>query len=193
MTGTTISLLIFVSLLAIWHTVYVRAGRFGFWQLAARIPNEAFDWFAQHEETWIVVHPNDPRVQELQTREDLVGPFLLAVPKVGGTIKVFAQKDGIDTSQEVFMNVFGPSKDTPGTSWPSALALSYPVVAMLSFAQYDAPPTIVLGYGLSNLGYLLLGAGVVAGHFRILGFNYRAPTLIAGGTCWIAGVVLSNL
>ncbi len=43
---------------------------------------------------------------------------------------------------------------------------------------------------LANLGYLLDIAGVIAGHFRALGLNYRIPTLIAAVGAWVTGTTL---
>jgi len=64
---------------------------------------------------------------------------------------------------------------------------------MLWIASHGAPLSATLGYGLSNLGYLLLGAGILAGSFRALGFRYRIPTLIAAVVIWVMGTALSNL
>ncbi len=77
----------------------------------------------------------------------------------------------------------------------SLIALSYPVAAMLYMASRypEAPFLAVIGYGLSNLGYLLLAAGLIAGSFRVLGLQGRGITITAAVIAWLLGVVLSNL
>ncbi len=64
---------------------------------------------------------------------------------------------------------------------------------MVTIANQGAPILPILGYGFANLGYLLFGAGILSGSFRVLGFRYRIPTIIAAVAIWIMGTVLSNL
>ncbi|MDA2915141.1 hypothetical protein MYX77_14535, partial [Acidobacteriia bacterium AH_259_A11_L15] len=54
----------------------------------------------------------------------------------------------------------------------SALALIYPVGAMVWAWQQGMPFPVGLGYGLSNLGYVLLFA-TVFGSFRTFGLKKR--------------------
>jgi len=69
----------------------------------------------------------------------------------------------------------------------------YPIGSMLMIAKHGAPVLHTLGYGFSHLGYLLLAAGILAGRFRVLGFHYRIPTLMAAAFIWIVGIVLINV
>jgi hypothetical protein len=79
--------------------------------------------------------------------------------------------------------------------WPSTIALLYPIVAMFYIASYSpAPPfTVIIGYGLANLGYLLLLTGVFAGHFRILHLERRLYVVLAGAVFFALGTVLTNI
>ena len=80
-----------------------------------------------------------------------------------------------------------------GFPWASTLALLYPIFATVYIARWTpAGPAMVLGYGLANLGYLLLGAGVWAGSFRILGLKNRRQVFASAVAALVLGAVLSN-
>lgn len=62
--------------------------------------------------------------------------------------------------------------------WLSAASLLYPIGAALFIAtKYTPPPppVAIAGYGLANLGYLLVAAGVISGTFRTFGLTRRWP------------------
>jgi hypothetical protein len=170
----------------------VRHGNLSFWQVADGMPNEALDWFLS-DDTWIVFDPGQPAGQSTSSRDDVVGPFKLAVPKAGGVITVYADADRIEASQVAFMATHGTRQDSGGPAWPSFVALAYPLTASMTFPAGSAGAIEVMGYGLGNLAYLLGAAGVVAGHFRALGLNYRIPTLKAAVGAWLVGIVLVNI
>ena len=52
---------------------------------------------------------------------------------------------------------------------------------------------VSVGYGLANLGYLLLGAGIIFGSFPILGLRSRRRTFAVAVAAWLVGIVLSNV
>ena len=108
-------------------------------------------------------------------------------------MKLYARDDQIESSQQRFIERYRDL--VPRRRFPvlSLVALLYPVGAILSMASTPAPPILILGYGFANLGYLLGAAFVFPGHFRILGFDNRLPTLVAGVLSWVVGVVLSNI
>jgi hypothetical protein len=76
--------------------------------------------------------------------------------------------------------------------YPSLLGLLCAVAAFLYLAKSHAPLIVMLGYGIANLGYVLGGAALAAGHFRILGLNKRSHTWIAAVVVWLIGVGLAN-
>ncbi len=86
-----------------------------------------------------------------------------------------------------------------GRPWLSGLALLYPALAALSFyvnaiaAGDPAPLLNGFGYGLANLGYVLLVSGVFAGTFAVFGLRERKNVLVLAAVVWLAGSVLSNL
>jgi hypothetical protein len=76
-----------------------------FWQLAARYPDNAYDWFTTHE-GWIVVDPESGPIPSLSA-SDYEGPFILWVPKLGGRrVVVYGMKSRIRESQEAFRRVY---------------------------------------------------------------------------------------
>lgn len=81
-----------------------------------------------------------------------------------------------------------------GFPWTSTLALLYPIGATIYIATWTpAGPTMVVGYGLANLGYLLFAAGIWPGSFRVLGLRNRWQVLASAVAAFVAGTVLSNV
>jgi len=183
---------IFLVVVFIWRTIYVKHGNIEFWRLAAKQPDAAFEWMEGRSD-WIVLRPDDPKIEQFKSDADFVGPFKLYIPKLAGLSTIFAENATIDESQKEFMNAFGGARERSGFPWISTLTMLYPVTAMLAIANQGAPLPQTLGYGFANLGYLLFGAGVLAGSFRALGFRHRIPTLIAAVAVWLIGTILINL
>ena len=74
------------------------------------------------------------------------------------------------------------------------MALLYPLCAAIHIATATpAGLADVVGYGLSNLGYLLFAAGICGGSFRILGLNTRGRVLGAAVGSFLMGTLLSNV
>lgn len=183
---------IFLAVVFGWRSVYVKHGNIGFWQLAADQPDAAYQWMKGRPD-WVVLDPHDPRVEQLKQSPNLVGPFRLVVPSVGGMVVMFAESESIDAAQREFIGLYGGSREKASFPWLSWVAMLYPISAILWAASLGAPLLATLGYGFANLGYLLVAAGIFAGSFRALGFRYRMPTLIAAVAVWVAGTVLCNL
>jgi hypothetical protein len=78
--------------------------------------------------------------------------------------------------------------------WVSALCLLYPIGAGVYIAtQTPARPPMILGYGLANLGYLLIGAGIFRGTFKVFGLKKRWQVVVAGISAFLIGTFLSNI
>ncbi len=186
MTNSLIALALFIVILGAIAVFFGRRGKLKFWKLAAELPNYAFEWFT-NDPAWIIILADEPT-----PGENYVGPFFLFIPLLGKTIKLFAHEDQIEESQQRFLEHY--KELLPDRKFPylSAFAMLYPIAAMLWMSKTPASPVIILGYGLSNLGYLLGVAFIFPGHFRILSLDYRIPTLIAAIIFWLIGVVLSN-
>jgi hypothetical protein len=183
---------IFLAVVFIWRTVFVKDGNFRFWQLAANQPEAAREWMEGRSD-WTILHPDNPEVEQLKKDTDLVGPFILAIPSLGGKVVIFAESSSLEESQSDFIESFGGNREFTGFPWLSSITMLYPISAMVTIANMGAPILPTLGYGFANLGYLLLGAGILAGGFRALGFRYRGQTIIAAIAIWIMGTALSNL
>jgi hypothetical protein len=82
-----------------------------------------------------------------------------------------------------------------GLPWASLLSLLYPVSAGLYLyvrSGGEASPTVIAGYALANLGYLLFAAGLLFGSFRLFGLSKRSHVLAAAIAAWIVGTLLCN-
>ena len=78
--------------------------------------------------------------------------------------------------------------------WMSAISLLYPVGAVLYIStRTPASFLMVIGYGLTNLGYVMLGAGIFAGTYRIFGLTKRWKVLVGAIIALLVGIVLSNI
>jgi hypothetical protein len=78
--------------------------------------------------------------------------------------------------------------------WVSAISLLYPIGAGIYIGtQAPASTPMMVGYCLANLGYLLIGTGIIKGTFRIFGLNKRWHVLAAGATAFLIGTLLSNI
>ncbi len=185
MSNAIIATLIFAAAIGGLVLFFALAGRLSFWTLAAKLPDQAMEFFLS-DSAWIV--PGDSAAPPR-----CVGPFLLSVPSLGRTVKIYGDPEHIEESQARFMERY--KHDVPQRGFPhlSLLALLYPVAAMLSMNNTPAPVVAILGYGLANLGYLLVASGLLAGHFFAFGLERRISTFLAAGVLWLAGLVLSNI
>lgn len=99
-----------IGLTAVAYYLLERPERRNFWRLAARHPDNAYDWFVSHE-GWIVVDPYSPR-NNAPKGSQYTDPFVLWVPKLGGRrVLIYGRRDAIAESQEAFIRVFGPYGD----------------------------------------------------------------------------------
>ncbi len=100
------ALLLVAVVAVVWYLIE-KPQRRDFWKLAARHPDNAYDWFISHE-GWIVVDPETGRAQPPRGPE-YTGPFVLWVPKLGGRrVLVYGKQSEVEQSQEAFIRVFGP-------------------------------------------------------------------------------------
>ncbi len=78
--------------------------------------------------------------------------------------------------------------------WASTVSLLYPIGAAVYMAmQTPARLPMIVGYGIANLGYLLIGAGILTGTFRVFGLKRRWHVLAAGVVAFLIGTFLSNV
>lgn len=81
-----------------------RSGNPAFWHTVSRYPDQAYDWFLG-EPCWLVLHSWDRQPDT----HGLAGPFLLAIPKLGGqTVRVYGRLPEIEDSEERFLLQISP-------------------------------------------------------------------------------------
>ncbi len=81
---------------------------------------------------------------------------------------------------------------TAGFPIASAVALVVPIAALLRIRSTPANTSLVIGYVISQLAYVLLVAGFF-GSFRILGLQNRKQVWGTAAVAFVIGLVLSNL
>lgn len=78
--------------------------------------------------------------------------------------------------------------------WISAVALLYPIAAIIYISlKTPANVPVIIGYGIANIGYLLIGAGIISGTFKIFGLKKRMHVFIFGIFALAVGAVLTNI
>jgi len=187
MSNAIVALILFIAALGGLALFYGKLGKLSFWKLAAKFPEKALEYIS-NDPAWVVLQGS-----ESAPGSGFTGPFLLAVPSLGRTLKLYAREDQIEASQQRFIEMHRELLPRHGFPYLSLVALLYPVIAILSMTKTPAPPILILGFGFANLGYLLGAATVIPGHFRILGLDDRIPTLIAAIVFWVIGFALSNV
>ncbi|MBE0591514.1 MAG: hypothetical protein IH616_03845 [Gemmatimonadales bacterium] len=99
-----LALALIMSLLLWWFVLRRRPP--DFWQLAARYPDKAYQWFIDHDD-WIVLDPDAGKLQVPDGRE-FDGPYLFWVPKLGGRrVAVYGRRSAMEESQRAFLSVHG--------------------------------------------------------------------------------------
>ena len=108
---------IFLIVVCLWRTIYVKHGMIQFWQIAANYPDAVFDWMRERPD-WFVLRTDNPKVEILKNDPNLVGPFKLAVPKLNGAVAIFADSRSIHESQREFLallNILKKKKNFHGS------------------------------------------------------------------------------
>jgi hypothetical protein len=116
-------------------------------------------------------------------------------------ILIFALKAHNDSlyRQKIIENVAISTQDREikGTTFPwSGVGLLYPIIGVMSYAdvyQGSSPWTVMLGYGIAQLGYLLIAAGVIKGTFNVFRLQKRSHVFGAAVVCLIVGFYVTNL
>jgi hypothetical protein len=133
-------------------------------------------------------------------------PFLKlrAARRLGAFNRARERGMSIEEARNYSDNLYPPTPDdiayeqklrqSRGFPWPSTLSLLYPIGALIYIAtRTPAPFTVIVGYGLANLSYLLFAAGILAGKFGVFGLRRRWHVLIVAAICFCIGAVLSNI
>ena len=187
MPASALAIAIFVLTLAGIATFFVVFGRLSFWKLVHRIPYSASEFF-RHSPVWLVQEKG-----EASPKEGYIGPFLFVDPELGRSVRLFALEAELEKSQKQFMEENRDEVPRYTFPWISALSLLYPISAMKSMGSESGSTVQILGYGVANLGYLMMAAAIITGSFRILGLEYRIQTLIGALVAIVAGLLITNV
>ena len=78
--------------------------------------------------------------------------------------------------------------------WMSAVSLLCPILATLYMSRRTpASLLMIIGYGLSNLGYVMFAAGIFTGTYRIFGLSKRWQVFVVAVMAVLVGTLLSNI
>lgn len=99
MSNAIIALILFIAALGGLALFYGKLGKLSFWKLAAKFPEKAFEHIS-NDPTWVVLQGS-----ESVPGSGFTGPFLLAVPSLGRTLKLYAREDQIEASQQQFIEM----------------------------------------------------------------------------------------
>jgi hypothetical protein len=187
MTPNLIAIAIFCMVLSMLAILFAYYGRLSFWKLVQRHPFDGLAFFAEHD-AWVIT-----RQGEARPTGEYAGPFLFVEPSAGERLYLYAQQSRLEESQREFMESHAELVPRYMFPWLSALALLYPISAMKDYGGEPVAASAILGYGFSNLGYIMIAGAVLTKSFRILGLETRAQTLLGAAAFWIIGLVLSNI
>jgi len=76
--------------------------------------------------------------------------------------------------------------------YPSTISLLYPIVAMIYTAMKIPEVPVILGYGLSQLGYVMFFAGVYKGTFLVFNLDKRLQVFVSAVVCVGMGFIFIN-
>jgi len=75
----------------------------------------------------------------------------------------------------------------------SAISLAYPIAATYYISRFPATALMIMGYGITNLSYIMFVAGIIKGTFLIFKLRKRLHVLLFATVCFIIGMILSNI
>ena len=76
--------------------------------------------------------------------------------------------------------------------YPSTISLLYPIVAMIYIATKTSEFSVIIGYGLSQLGYVMFFAGVYKGTFLVFNLDKRLQVFVSAIVCVGMGFMFIN-
>ena len=77
--------------------------------------------------------------------------------------------------------------------YPSTIALIYPIVATYFLTLHTNSLIMTMGYYCAQLGYVVIGSGILAGSFRVFNLYGRVVTISVGVGLLVLGAILSNI
>ena len=87
----------------------------------------------------------------------------------------------------------GGGEIAEGAPWISAIALLCVLAVAVGATRSGVSWLDAIGVGLTNLGYILALAGLMAEHFGALGLVRRWQVFLAATLVWLTGMILGNV
>ena len=77
----------------------------------------------------------------------------------------------------------------------STYILLYPICGTIWISNLSDSITFwqILGYGISQLGYLMIAAGLISGTFKVFNLRKRFHVLGVAMACLVIGIYFSNI
>ena len=178
-----IAIIIFIGALSLLAFYYLKLGHLSFWTIASKSPEEFMAFAQKNDHVWVISNssPDDGN--------EYTGPFKIAA--FGSTYTLYALSNELEQSQAEFVATQGDSIPKKGFPFPSLLSLMYPIVGMANYPNPNPEVLETLGYGFTNLGYLLI-ASLIPGTFRIFGMEKRTQIFVGALIFFGVGIVLVN-
>ncbi len=123
MSNEIIALVLFIAALGGLALFYGKLGKLSFWKLASKFPEKALEYIS-NDPAWVVLQGAEPA-----PGPGFTGPFRLAVPSLGQTLKLYVREDQIEASQQRFIEMHQEFLPRHGFPYLSLLALLYPALA----------------------------------------------------------------
>ena len=76
--------------------------------------------------------------------------------------------------------------------YASTISLLYPIVAMIYIATKTSEVSVIIGYALSQLGYVMIFAGVYKGTFLVFNLDKRLQVIVSAIVCVGMGFMFIN-
>lgn len=99
----------------------LRRGKYTFWKLVGHNPEEAYRYFKNHSDIWMVVDIDQIkdinkylRDKHPEYQEKWIGPYRLYVPSLGNVVQVFGRRELYEQEQDKLIEKFTrEDKDMP--------------------------------------------------------------------------------
>jgi len=115
-----IYIIILIILAAAFYFIFLkRHGRLDFWKILSKDPDGAYEYLKEHPNIWFVIDSDSSSFTFNQMKlnpkfkDDWTGPYYLAVPSIGRTIKIYGNIDNYQKEQEIVVENFNKFPNSP--------------------------------------------------------------------------------
>lgn len=99
-----VSIIAVVGLILFLYWFFIlKKGNLGFWKLANKHPDEAYDFFKKNAPVWLVDDEDKDYIEIVKKdKENWSGPFRLYVPRIGKYVKIYGRVGKFEEEQKKF-------------------------------------------------------------------------------------------